>query len=417
MTACFADYTFSLRRCCATLLLAAGLSAGAQAAVYPLPAEGDALIGKIQETQVRAGETLLDIGRRYSVGIDEMTHANPGVDPWLPPVGHSVVVPTQYVLPNAPRVGIVVNLPELRLYYYPPAKPGEQRVVMTYPLGIGSEGRAIPSGSTTIIEKKVDPLWTVPESIRAEHAAEGEFLPKIVLPGPDNPLGRYALRLGFNSFLIHSTNRPFSVGMRISHGCLRMFPENIEEFYPQVAIGTPVRIVDQPYKAGWHQGALYFEAHPPMAEAGHSPTTNLTPMVAAITSTVEAKLDDRAWQLAAQLASRRAGIPAQIFVQAPQAASAPPAALKTPNQAWMVQVGVFRDIRKIKQVTQLMRRMELPVLANSRDEAGSCRVLVGPFPSREEAVVTGKRIYKNAGLENLLVPATHFGTATACALN
>ena len=154
-----------------------------------------------------------------------------------------------------------------------------------------------------------------------------------------------------------------------------------------------------------------------MAEAGHSPTTNLTPMVAAITSTVEAKLDDRAWQLAAQLASRRAGIPAQIFVQAPQAASAPPAALKTPNQAWMVQVGVFRDIRKIKQVTQLMRRMELPVLANSRDEAGSCRVLVGPFPSREEAVVTGKRIYKNAGLENLLVPATHFGTATACALN
>ncbi|MEK7322869.1 MAG: L,D-transpeptidase family protein [Pseudomonadota bacterium] len=417
MTVRFAHYLFFPRRRCAILLLAAGLSAGAQAAVYPLPPEGDALIGKIQETQVRAGETLLDIGRRYSVGIDEMTNANPGIDPWLPPVGHNVVVPTLYVLPNAPRVGIVVNLPELRLYYYPPAKPGERRVVMTYPLGIGSEGRAIPYGSTKIIEKKVDPVWTVPESIRAEHAAEGEFLPKLVPPGPDNPLGKYALRLGFNSFLIHSTNRPFSVGMRISHGCLRMFPENIEEFYPQVALGTPVRILDQPYKAGWHQGAVYFEAHPPMAEAGHTPTTNLTPMVAAITSTVEVKLDDRAWQLAVQLASKRAGIPAKIFVPAPPAATAQAMPLQAQDPAWMVQVGVFRDIGKAKQVTQLMRRMELPVLANSRDGAGSCQVLVGPFPSREEAMMTGQRIYKNAGLENLLVPAARFDTTTACALN
>lgn len=402
----------------AAILLWTGLAGGVQAAVYPLPPEGESLIGKIQETQVQAGETLLDIGRRYSVGIDEMTNANPGIDPWLPPVGHSVVVPTLYVLPNAPREGIVVNLPELRLYYYPPVKAGERRVVMTYPLGIGSEGRAIPYGSTTIIEKKVDPVWTVPESIRAEHAAEGEFLPKFVPPGPDNPLGKYALRLGFSSFLIHSTNRPFSVGMRVSHGCLRMFPENIAEFYPQVTLGTPVRILDQPYKAGWYQGALYFEAHPPMAEAGHNPDTNLTPMVAAITSTVEARLDDRAWQLAAQLASRRAGIPTKIFVPPPHAVgSAQQVPLKPQDLSWMVQVGVFRDIGKVKQVTQMMQRMELPVLANNRDEAGSCRVLVGPFPSREAAAITGERIYKNAGLENLLVPAARFDADTACVLN
>ncbi len=409
----------TLTRCCAIVLFAAG--AAVQAATYPLPQDGEALIGKMQETVVKAGETLLDIGRRYSVGINEMQNANPGIDPWLPPVGQKIIVPTLYVLPKAPREGVVVNLPELRLYYYPPAKPGEQRVVMTYPLGIGSEGRTLPFGSTKIIEKKVDPVWTVPESIRAEHAAEGEFLPKVVPPGPDNPLGKYALRLGFNSFLIHSTNRPFSVGMRVSHGCLRMFPENIEEFFPKVALGAPVRIIDQPYKAGWHQGALYFEAHPPMAEAGHSPDTNLTPMVAAITEIVETKLDDRAWQLASNVASQHAGIPAEIFVPVAVSQLMVGAGLPVPvqprDQHWMVQVGVFRDIGKAKQVTQMMRRMELPVLANGRDEAGPCRVLVGPFPSREEAVVTGERIYKNAGLENLLVPAARFDADVACALN
>lgn len=391
----------------------------AQAASFPLPPEGEALIGKVQETHVREGETLLDIARRHSVGLVEMENANPGVDPWLPKPGQKVVIPSQYLLPNAPREGIVVNLPELRLYYYPPAKPGAQRVVITYPLGIGSEGRAIPLANTKIVEKKVDPVWVVPESIRAEHAAEGEFLPKLVPPGPENPLGRYAMRLGLTNYLIHSTNRPFSVGMRVSHGCLRMYPEDIESLFPQIPVGTPVNIIDQPYKVGWHNGELYLESHPPMAEAGHTPESNLTPMVATVTDVVSMRLDDRAWQLASEVATRRAGIPVKIYVPtATPVMAAHNESVPTPpeNARWLVQVGVFRDPGKARQVTQLMRRMDLPLLASARRE-GPCRVLVGPFTTREEAVVTGERIHKHAGLENLLVQAERVASHPVCAPN
>lgn len=390
-----------------------------QAATFSLPPEGEALIGKVQETHVREGETLLDIARRYSVGLVELENANPGVDPWLPKAGQKVVIPSQYLLPNTPREGIVVNLPELRLYYYPPAKPGAQRMVITYPLGIGSEGRAIPLAKTKIIEKKVDPVWVVPESIRAEHAAEGEFLPKLVPPGPDNPLGRYALRLGLTSYLIHSTNRPYSVGMRVSHGCLRMYPEDIENLFPQIPVGTPVHIIDQPYKVGWHNGELYLESHPPMVEAGHTPESNLTPMVATVTGVVSMRLDDRAWQLASEIATRRTGIPVKIYVPAtPVMAAHSTETVSTPpeNARWLVQVGVFRDPGKARQVTQLMRRMDLPLLASARRE-GPCRVLVGPFTTREEAVVMGERIHKHAGLENLLVPAERVESHPVCAPN
>lgn len=392
-------------------------AASAQAATYPLPPDGESMIGKVQETHVQTGETLLDIARRYSVGLNELENANPGVDAWLPPVGQKITVPSQYLLPDVPREGVVVNLPELRLYYFPPPAPGEARVVKTYPLGIGSEGRAIPLAKTKIIEKKVDPTWVVPESIRAEHAAEGEFLPKLVRPGPDNPLGKYAMRLGLSSYLIHSTNRPYSVGMRVSHGCLRMFPEHIEELYPQVPLGTPVHIIDQPYKVGWHDGSLYLESHPPMVEAGHTPESNLTPMVAAITDKVSQRLDDRAWQLASQVATQRAGIPVQIFM--PESATVAKPVVPTPahDPRWIVQVGVFRDPSKARRVTRLMERMELPLLASARGESRPCRVLVGPFTTREEAAVTGQKIYKHAGLENMLVPAARAESQVACGAN
>lgn len=411
-------HTLSARHGAMVFLLLTLSATLAQAATYPLPPEGEALIGKVQETHVQQGETLLDIARRHSVGLVELENANPGVDPWLPKAGQKVVIPSQYLLPNAPREGIVVNLPELRLYYYPPAKPGAQRVVITYPLGIGSEGRAIPLANTKIVEKKVDPVWVVPESIRAEHAAEGEFLPKLVPPGPENPLGRYALRLGLTNYLIHSTNRPFSVGMRVSHGCLRMYPEDIESLFPQIPLGTPVNIIDQPYKVGWHNGELYLESHPPMAEAGHTPESNLTPMVATVTDVVSMRLDDRAWQLASEVATRRAGIPAKIYVPTAPVMTANTEAVSTPseNARWLVQVGVFRDPSKARQVTQLMRRMDLPLLASARRE-GPCRVLVGPFTTREEAAVTGERIHKHAGLDNLLVPAERAASQPVCAPN
>jgi L,D-transpeptidase ErfK/SrfK len=398
------------RRCLAVLLGWLSLLGCAEASTYPLPAAGQFLVGQLQDTRVREGETLLDIARRYSVGLDELEEANPGVDPWLPPVGQRVLIPSQHLLPNVPRKGIVVNLPELRLYYFPKAKAGEQRVVMTYPLGIGSEGRAIPVTLTSVIQKKIDPPWVVPASILAEHQADGDPLPKVVPPGPDNPLGRYALRLGLSSFLIHSTNHPYSVGMRISHGCLRMYPEDIEELFGKVAVGTPVRIIDQPYKAGWQGGVLYLETHPPLAESGYSSDTNLTPMVVALTNVVSQRLSDHAWQAAVRVASQDSGIPTPIFAEdakRAQAAFSHVSEMKIDRHPWMVQVGVFQDRDKAQHVKRMMQSMNLPVEVSEAGENRLCRILVGPFPNRKEATDTADKISKGTGLDNFLVPQNH----------
>ena len=396
-----------VRRCGFWILLAwLSLSGLGEASTYPLPPAGQFLVGRLQDTRVRDGETLLDIARRYSVGLDELEDANPGVDPWLPAVGQRVLIPSQHILPDVPREGIVVNLPELRLYYFPPAKAGERRVVMTYPVGIGSEGRAIPVALTSVIQKQIDPSWVVPASILAEHEADGDPLPKVVPPGPDNPLGRYALRLGLSSFLIHSTNHPYSVGMRISHGCLRMYPENIEELFGKVAVGTPVRIIDQPYKAGWQRGVLYLEAHPPLAESGPDADTNLTPMVVAITAVVKHRLNDHAWQAAVRVSSRDEGIPTPIFAEDAEGARAARGGddeAKFNRHRWMVQVGVFHDRDKVQNVTRMIQGMDLPVKVSEAGRNRLCRILVGPFPSRREATATADKIYKDTGLDNFLV--------------
>lgn len=379
-----------------------------EAATYPLPPEDRCLVGALREARIRAGETLLDLARLYGVGLQELQDANPGVDPWLPAVGQRVVIPSQYLLPRGPREGIVVNLPELRLYYFPPAAGRGERVVMTYPVGIGTEGRALPVADTRIVEMQVDPPWVVPDSIRAEHEAAGDPLPKVVPPGPDNPLGRRALRLGLSTYLIHGTNHPYSVGMRVSHGCLRMYPESIAELFDRVTAGTPVRIVDQPYKAGWEGGVLYLEAHPPLAETGHGPDSNLTPMVVAIAGAARQRLADPAWQAAHRVAIRGAGIPTPISGGPQDLAHGrddahPPA---PPTARWMVQVGVFRDPANADRVTRRMQELELPVTASTAGEHRPCRVWVGPFASREAAAVTGEQIYQATGLESFPVPAS-----------
>ncbi len=288
-----------------------------EAATFPLPPADEGLVGQVQGARVHDGETLLDLARRYDVGLSELQDANPGVDPWLPEAGQPIVIPSQYLLPGGPRNGIVVNLPERRLYYFPSAAAGSPPVVMTYPLGIGTEGHSLPAIHTRIIEKKVDPAWIVPDAIRAAHAADGDPLPKVVAPGPANPLGRYAMRLGLPEYLIHGTNQPYGVGQRVSHGCLRMYPEDIEELFGEVAVGTPVAILDQPYKAGWSGEVLYLETHSPLTEAGHTPESDLTPMVAAIVRVKRQSIDDRAWQAATRTARQATGIPTPIYGHPP----------------------------------------------------------------------------------------------------
>jgi L,D-transpeptidase ErfK/SrfK len=229
----------------------------------------DDVVGEIQITHVQGEDTLPDIARRFNVGYEELVRANPGVDPWLPGVGRAIVVPTQFVLPKAPREGIVVNLAQLRVFYFPKPpklKKGEvddgMRTVITHPIGIGKVGWETPVGTTKVIGKQKNPTWVPPPSVRKEHAEAGDPLPARVPPGPDNPLGAYKLVLGWPSYLMHGTNKPYGVGLRSSHGCIRFYPEDIAALYDQITVGTKVTVVNQPFVFGWRDGELYAQAFP-----------------------------------------------------------------------------------------------------------------------------------------------------------
>ncbi len=207
------------------------------------------------------------------MGYEEIIAANPGVDPWLPGAGKEILIPSRYILPDAPRAGVVVNLPEHRLYYYPPVKQGERPVVRTYPISTGKMDWKTPLGMTRIVSKQTKPNWYPPQSVLAEHEAQRRPpLPKVVPPGPDNPLGEHVLRLAMpgGAYLIHGTNRPAGVGMQVTHGCIRMFPEDIAELYGLVPVNTKVNLIDQPTKVGWLRGTLYIERHP-LLEGANDP--------------------------------------------------------------------------------------------------------------------------------------------------
>ena len=215
---------------------------------YTLKTPGDSMIGNLDEVRAEHEDTLPDIARANGLGFREIKLANPGVDTWLPGEGTEIVLPTLFVLPVTPHVGIVLNIPEMRLYYFPSQDSDRATEVITHPIGVGRQGWSTPYMNTRIIQKKTRPAWYPPESIRKEHAEQGDPLPERVPPGPDNPLGNYAMRLGVPEYIIHGTNKPFGIGMRVSHGCIRLYPEDIKSLYQQVKLRTPVRIVNQPYK-------------------------------------------------------------------------------------------------------------------------------------------------------------------------
>ncbi len=241
---------------------------------YIAPPEGEDLIGRIQQTQTKHEDTLLDVARQFDLGQNEILLANPGVDRWIPGEKTRVLLPTRFILPNAPRQGVVVNIPEMRLYYFSVDKQ-KKSIVTTHPISVGRMYWNTPLGLTRIIAKQKDPSWRPPESIKEEHAMDGDILPDVVPPGPDNPLGQYAIRLAVPGYLIHSTNKPFGIGMRVTHGCVRMYPKDIAKLFGQVEIDTPVRIVNQQIKFGRSMDTLYIEVSPGLEENNMSYTEAL----------------------------------------------------------------------------------------------------------------------------------------------
>lgn len=295
------------------MLAAAGWRAPAWSAPASLQAPRDDLIGQNRLHRAVEGDDLVELALAYRVGYVELLAANPGVDPWLPGAGTELLIPGEHVLPDAPRRGIVINLAELRLYHF--ASGGR---IESMPIGIGSEGVETPLGETSIVNKRKDPTWWPPPSIRAEKPE----LPASVPPGPDNPLGAFALDLGMPLYRIHGTNRPYGVGRRVSHGCIRLYPEDIERLFGEVRVGTPVRIVDQPAKVGWRDGRLYLEVHPTQQqvdalEEGGSledwapldPTEPIQAVVAASGRDVPIN-----WTVVDRIAAARSGVPGLISI-------------------------------------------------------------------------------------------------------
>ncbi len=306
----------------------------AKAEVYELPPAGSDVIGAVTHVESRSADTLLDIARRHGLGYEEIVRANPGVDPWLPGAGTRIVLPTRYVLPPGPREGLVLNLPEYRMYYFPKPEPGKPALVMTYPVSIGRMDWATPLGKTRVVAKAVNPAWYPPESVRAEHEADGRSLPRVVPPGPDNPLGTRAMRLGLPGYLIHGTNRPAGVGMRVTHGCIRMFPEDIEFLFEQVAVNTAVRIMNEPVKLGWDGDRLLMEVHrtlevAPLEMADEEAAiavdalaepaldeppmpTRLTALTMTFVEATVARPGELDWEFAERLLERADGIPVAV---------------------------------------------------------------------------------------------------------
>ncbi len=274
------------------------------------------VVGQIQVMRTREQDTFIDIAQAYDLGYDELVEANPGIDPWLPGEGTAIVLPSRFVLPDAPRTGIVLNVASKRLFYYPKAQQGAPALVHTFPISIGREGWATPLGTTKVVSKKKDPVWRVPASIRKEHAENGDPLPAVVKAGPDNPLGAYAMRLAIpGDYLIHGTNKPAGVGMRVSHGCIRMNPEDIEWLFPQVPVGLPVHIVNQPVLVGTLGADLFVEAHPGLEEDKARPVAALLRDIEKRMARSNAAGLQVDYERVARIAADRRGFPVSVMAQ------------------------------------------------------------------------------------------------------
>ncbi|NIS91343.1 MAG: L,D-transpeptidase family protein [Woeseiaceae bacterium] len=280
---------------------------------FVLESPEQSVIGEPQIVYTSEENTFSDLAREYGLGFDEMVAANPDIDPWLPGADVPVLLPTQYVLPDVPRRGLVLNIASKRLFYFPEVADGQPVQVLTYPIGIGRVGWETPLGDTEVVAKAKDPVWYVPASVRRENRELGYPDPAVVQPGPDNPLGHRVLKLAMPGYLIHGTNQPYGVGMRVSHGCVRLYPENIETLYELVELGEPVTIINEPYLAGWRNGELYLESHLPLADDDVMPGERMQKIFEQVRNESSAFNEQAEQDEAREVASYASGVPIRVL--------------------------------------------------------------------------------------------------------
>ncbi|MGR9085980.1 MAG: L,D-transpeptidase family protein [Gammaproteobacteria bacterium] len=365
---------------------------------------GQEMIGQLAAIRTQEHDTLSDIARHFGLGFNDITIANASIAPWTPAGGSRVLLPLQFVLPDAPHKGIVLNLANMRLFYYPKNEAGK---VYTYPVGIGRQGWSTPLGLTRIVAKTANPSWHVPASIHREHALKGDTLPNVVRAGPDNPLGLFAMRLAIPGYLIHGTNKPYGIGMQISHGCVQLYPEDIEVLFKKASVGMPVRIVHQPYLLAWDRGELFLEAHEPLSKWSGSKKKLQKQLLKRLRSIGGKKNLAVDWDRVDRILARADGIPTPVLAQSPDIAEFAGTALQLAHPGrlygqplveqlnendWAVRVASFRDERQARQLAAMLNHQGPPIPARKIQKNDAYEVIAGPYKSPKEVKKAAKRI-------------------------
>jgi L,D-transpeptidase ErfK/SrfK len=329
-------------------LLAAACAQVATATTYTLASKDASVVGQDQTIETVYEDTLYDLAAKFSLGSEELIRVNSGVDPWLPGAGKKLIVPGTHILPPGPREGIVVNLPEHRLYYYPKPKGRGPIEVITYPVSIGKMDWRTPLGSTHVIGKQKNPVWYPPESVRKEHLEAGDPLPASVPSGPDNPLGLFAMRLaaGNGTYLIHGTNNPIAVGLAVTHGCIRMYPDDVAALFPLIAVGTQVRLINEPIKVAWVNGELLLEAHPPVDAQGQAFEPNVDQFSELLQRAVGDTTVAIHWDYAREVLQKADGIIATVGLEADDPNVPAPAPAAAPAADTVPPPGPANDTAK-----------------------------------------------------------------------
>lgn len=374
---------------------------------------GEDIIGRLRYVRLERGDTLPDIARHYGLGLNGLTAANPGVDIWLPEDGKRLILPHFFILPDAPRKGIVINLATMRLFAF--TGTGDALSVVTYPVGVGTEDRPSPTGQMRVERKAYRPSWYVPASIAKAHLKKGDILPAVVPPGPDNPLGEYALYLSAPSYLIHGTNKPASIGLRASNGCFRLYPEDVKRLYGITPAKTPVNIINQPYLVGLRDGVLYLEAHGSADELDQGELDKVYRKLKAVETASGRPLD---WNKVKRVLAEAHGIPVPVFEIRPGSANriAEPTQVRHPAElrfkpklaqltadAWSVLVAELQDETDAARLAAIINHQGPHIPARMVSKGFGYQVIAGPFSDQKEAREIVRRLKMDLELDARLV--------------
>jgi L,D-transpeptidase ErfK/SrfK len=376
-------------------------------------AKGDDVIGRLAVIRLKKGDTLPDIARHFSLGINSVSAANPGIDIWVPEAGERILLPLSFILPDTLRKGIVINLAAMRLFYF--KAHGNLLAVSTYPIGVGTEERPTPMGQMYIVRKKFQPTWYVPASIAEDHREKGDPLPAEVPPGPLNPLGEHALYLSKSGYLVHGTNKPASIGLRATNGCIRLYPEDIKRLFANTPVKTPVKIVNQPYLVGQRDGIVYIEVHPSFEESGSAELEKAYAKLRILEKTSGHALD---WTKVKQAVSEARGIPVPVSyihhkiekyatktikLKHPDKLYGKPQIPELKIDEWYVLAAILHDEVDALRLAAIINHQGPQIPARVLSNSNRYRVIAGPFNNMSEAEDAAKRLKIDLEIDGILV--------------